>query len=139
MIIFKTTQGMDKFNHAKKIREIVFVNEQQFINEFDDIDKIAFHVVAYENDKPAACARFFKEDEQYIIGRIAVIKELRGKGLGADIVDFCEKEIIKLGGKSTSLSAQVRAMEFYKKIGYSPIGEQYMEEHVPHIKMTKKL
>lgn len=139
MINFKTIQGTDNFDDAKMIRQIVFVNEQHFEYEFDEIDNTAFHVVAYENEKPVACARFFKEVEYYIIGRIAVIKEQRGKGLGAKVVQYCEDEIISHGGSHISLSAQVRAMDFYKKIGYSPVGDIYLDEDVPHIKMIKDI
>lgn len=139
MIKFKISQGTENFNDAKTIREIVFVNEQHFEYEFNEIDKTAFHVVAYENEKPVACARFFKEDKQYIIGRIAVLKEQREKGLGAKVVQYCEEKIASLGGSHISISAQVRVMDFYKKLGYSPVGDTYMDEDVPHIKMIKDL
>lgn len=60
MITFKMNYGTENFEDEKHIREIVFIDEQGFENEFDNTDKTAYHVVAYENEKAVACARFFK-------------------------------------------------------------------------------
>ena len=59
---------------AKQIRISVFVEEQGFEIEFDDTDKIAKHIVGYDNNKPVAVCRYFYDDEHnsYMIGRIAV-------------------------------------------------------------------
>ncbi|MGN1417654.1 MAG: GNAT family N-acetyltransferase [Oscillospiraceae bacterium] len=126
---------------AAAIRREVFIEEQGFINEFDDTDKIASHIVLYDNNAPAAVCRVFysEEHEQYVIGRIAVRREYRGKHLGAEIMRTAENEIRRLGGHTSGLSSQVQAMSFYEKLGYRPIGEQYMDEHCPHIRMEKEL
>lgn len=140
MTKIKVTKGKEDFKDVEYIRRTVFIDEQKFIDEFDDIDNTAYHVVGYQNELPIICARFFCDDKnEYHIGRIAVLKEYRGLGFGSEIVEFCENEIRKLGGKSACLSAQVRACEFYKKSGYNPVGEIYMEEHVEHVKMEKQL
>lgn len=139
MLKYTISSGIVNCPDAKAIRQEVFIDEQKFIDEFDDIDEYAQHVVAYLDEKPVACARFFKSSDSYKIGRIAVIKSMRKKGLGGLIVTYCEEEIKKLGGTKASLSAQVRAMEFYKKLGYSSLGEEYFEEHVAHIMMKKDL
>ncbi len=140
MLNFKITKGKNDFKDIEFIRQTVFIDEQKFIDEFDDIDNTAYHVVGYKSDKPIVCARFFRDgNNEYYIGRIAVLKEFRGKGLGSEIVEFCENEIKKLGEKSVSLSAQLRASDFYKKMNFNTTGEVYMDEHVEHIKMTKEL
>lgn len=140
MINFKITKGKNDFQDIEFIRQTVFIDEQKFIDEFDDTDNTAYHIAGYENNKPIVCARFFCDgNNEYHIGRIAVLKEFRGRGLGSEIVEFCESEIKKLGGKSVSLSAQVRASDFYKKMNYNTTGEIYMDEHVEHIRMTKEL
>lgn len=68
---------------AKWIREEVFVKEQNFLEEFDKIDPYANHVVLYYNEKPIAVFRYFKrkKEREYMLGRIAIIKEYRGKHL----------------------------------------------------------
>lgn len=126
---------------AKKIREEVFVSEQGFQNEFDEIDNYAIHIVFYEKDMPVAVCRYYKDKEKntYIIGRIAVLKAHRGKHLGQFILEVLEKNILSEGGKKISLSAQVQAQSFYSKYGYVVKGEVYMDENCPHICMEKIL
>ena len=123
------------------IRREVFIEEQGFINEFDDTDEKAVHIVLYLDDTPAAVCRVFYSEEhgQYLIGRIAVRKVFRGKHLGAEIMRAAEAEIRRLGGSTAGLSSQVQAMGFYERLGYRPIGGQYMDEHCPHIRMEKEL
>ena len=64
---------------AKDIRIEVFVKEQGFENEFDEIDTISHHIVAFDERKPIGTCRFFKENDHYTIGRVAVLKEYRNQ------------------------------------------------------------
>lgn len=43
------------------------------------------------------------------------------------------------GAKKVALSAQVQAAGFYKKLGYVQVGEEYLDEHCPHVDMEKLL
>lgn len=126
---------------AKKIRSDVFVKEQGFVEEFDEIDKVAKHIVTYECEQPISTCRIYfdNQNQSFIIGRIAVIKEHRGKNIGAKMLKAAENCIIQNGGKSAMLSAQVRVVEFYEKQGYTKYGDTYMDEDCPHIWMKKKL
>ncbi len=122
-----------------KIRTAVFVEEQGFKNEFDEIDKNCSHIVLYDNDNPIATCRYFYEDNSFHIGRVAILKEYRGKRLGNKIMQIAENEIIKEGGKAIEVSAQVRVSDFYKKLGFNQIGEIYLDEFCEHIRMIKKV
>lgn len=126
---------------SMNIRIEVFVHEQGFKNEFDEIDKIAKHIVAFDEDKAVATARFFTENggEEYHIGRLAVIQSYRKLGLGKEIMKEIEKAVKSYGAKRISLSAQVRASGFYEKYGYKKTGSEYLDEYCPHIKMIKEL
>lgn len=126
---------------GKYIRETVFIKEQQFKDEFDDIDFKAIHLVCYEKDEPIATARVFSDEKsgEYHIGRIAVLKPYRGKGIGAKIIAYAENLVKTLGENSLSLSAQERASAFYEKQGYKKVGDIYYDEYCPHIFMTKNL
>lgn len=126
---------------AKDIRREVFVDEQGFKNEFDDIDNTAIHLVCYDKEKPIGTARIFYDEELkgYHFGRIAVIKSYRGKGIGRELLNFAEKIVKEKGGSSLSLSAQERVSGFYFKQGYEKQGEPYLDEYCPHIFMTKNL
>ena len=126
---------------AIMIRELVFVEEQGFKNEFDEIDEDnkTMHIVAYKDDVPIGTCRFYMKDGEYNIGRIAVVKEYRGKGVGAIIVEYAEEKIYEMGGTEISLSAQVRIKSFYEKMGYVCEGNIYLDEMCPHIRMRKSI
>ncbi len=126
---------------AVRIRKEVFMDEQGFCNEFDEIDKIAFHAVLYEDDRAAATGRMYYEDKEhhcYVIGRLAVDKACRGKQYGARLLRFMEEETVRRGGRKIGLSAQKQAMGFYQKQGFIPVGDYYMDEQCPHIWMQKE-
>lgn len=127
---------------AKTIREKVFINEQGFEHEFDDIDKIAAHIVMYgENDEPVATCRVFEAAEKgsYIFGRLAVIRAYRGMGIGRKMITEAEKLVVEKGGTSVSLHAQCRVKSFYEKSGYREFGDIEDDEGCSHIWMSKGL
>lgn len=120
-----------------KIRTSVFMNEQGFKNEFDEIDKTCSHIVLYDNETPVATCRYFKEGDSFHIGRVATIKEYRGQHLGSQIMQIAEQEIKALNAKQIEVSAQVRIKNFYKKQEYKEVGEVYLDEFCEHIRMVK--
>lgn len=126
---------------AKDIRIAVFVDEQGFQDEFDSDDNASLHLVAYNENKAAATARVFfdKTQNRYIIGRIAVIKEQRKNGLGAEIVHAAENIIKEKGGCTAYIHAQQRTVGFYRKIGYTAFGDTELEQGYPHTWMKKAL
>lgn len=126
---------------AINIRTTVFSEEQGFKNEFDDIDKIATHIVLFEdNQAVAVCRVYYSEDKKcHVIGRIAVIKDYRGKAYGVKIVRAAETEIKQRHCNKIGLSAQERVSKFYEKLGYNKYGSTYLDEGCPHIWMEKEL
>ena len=126
---------------AKQIREEVFVKEQGFRNEFDDIDARAMHLVLYDDELPVATCRLFSDDlpGDYVVGRIAVIKEYRGKNIGTYLLKAAEEEIRKMGGKRIIVHAQSRVKNFYEKQGYYSLGKNDFDEDCPHVWMAKEL
>lgn len=126
---------------AKKIREEVFVHEQGFENEFDEIDEYATHIVFYEGAEAIAVCRYYTAENpgEYWVGRLAVVKKFRGKQIGSYMLEVLEENIRKEGGTRICLSAQVRAKEFYEKMGYLAQGEPYLDEYCQHVHMVKVL
>ena len=137
-VIFEGNEN-ELFSVAGKIREEVFLTEQGFSTEYDDIDRIAYHFIVYDGEIPVATARLYGNEAPYHIGRVAVVKEYRSKGIGAYIMLRVEDFAKEQGMCSLVLSAQVRASNFYKKCGYKEFGNEYMDEFCPHIDMLKKL
>lgn len=124
---------------AAKIREEVFVREQGFREEFDTVDNSAFHVVLFLDGKAVATCRYFSDGDSYKVGRIAVLKNYRGRNFGSSVLLEAEKQIAMLGGRSVILHSQLQACGFYEKLGYVPYGEIEPEEGCPHIWMKKEL
>lgn len=127
---------------AINIRETVFVKEQGFHNEFDDIDKKAIHLIIYIDNKAVGNVRTFPDNtisSTYIIGRLAVLKDYRQFHLGQKLMLLVEDKIKELHGKKIMLSAQCQAQKFYEKLGYIASGNIYLDEHCPHIHMEKYL
>ncbi len=123
---------------ARLLRTLIFIEEQGFVREFDDLDAAAVHIVAFDGDKPIGTCRYYpRPDGSYAIGRIAVAREYRGKGVGSALVLEAERRVALLGVKTTVVSAQLRAAGFYRSLGYTEQGSPYPEEHVPHILMVK--
>lgn len=133
----KFTYGLN--DDAKFIREEIFMKEQGFKDEFDEQDKDAYHLVIYINDEAVGTARTFLKNDSYIIGRVAVIQSMRKHHIGKRIMLALENKIKELGGKKIELSAQSRVQGFYESLGYHTVGEEYMDEHCPHIKMVKEI
>lgn len=124
---------------AKDIRIEVFMKEQGFENEFDDIDNISFHIVVFDEEKPIGTCRFFKENNHYTIGRVAVLKEYRNQHIGNLLLKSAEKEIKKLNGDLIVVHAQARVSPFYENQGYIQFGQIDDDEGVPHMWMKKKI
>ena len=80
-----------------------------------------------------------RDGKCYIVGRIAVLKEFRKRHYGQLILREAERQAGREGALELSLAAQVQAAGFYEKSGFAAVGEVFMEEHCPHIKMVKSI
>lgn len=125
---------------AKYIREKVFVEEQGFQNELDELDSVAFHLVIFCDGHKAATGRLIpREDKSFKIGRVAILKEYRDLRLGYKIMEYLEEKAREEGAINIVLSSQCSVQGFYEKNGYTPFGDVYYDEHCPHITMKKEL
>nr|WP_318684396.1 GNAT family N-acetyltransferase [uncultured Acetatifactor sp.] len=126
---------------AIQIRKSVFVTEQGFYDEFDETDYNARHLVLLYDGIPAGTCRFFRDNatKEFMIGRLAVLRQYRGKALGTCLMERAEQEIRKMGGERVLLHAQQQARPFYEKHGYLACREPDSEQGCPHIWMAKNL
>lgn len=124
-----------------KIRKLVFVEEQGFKNEFDEIDDYANHIVMYKDNMAIATCRFYKKQNTscYVLGRIAVLQEYRGQKIGEELLKKVAEIVYRYQGKYIIFHAQIQAQPFYEKQGYLPYGEIEYDEDCPHIWMAKKI
>ena len=135
---------IEKYNKltddAMKVRDTVFCKEQGLVDMPDETDDVAVHFLLYNDDMiPVGTCRIFKEGNTYILGRLAVLKEYRGQGLGSQIVCAAEEYISSVGGEGLMLHSQYSASPFYKTLGYSEKGSPDVVQGCLHIWMKKNL
>ena len=126
-----------------QLRSEVFVVEQNCAyQDVDDKDQKALHVLGIKNKKIVAYTRIFRPGDYFhntSIGRVVVKKEERKHGFGKDIMLASLKAIkVEIGIVKVELSAQVYLKRFYNDLGFTEIGEEYLEDGIPHIRMLKK-
>ena len=120
------------------IRYEVFVDEQNVPVELeiDGLDGKAKHVLTFVDDVPIGTGRILSDGH---IGRVAVLKNYRGLGIGKSIM----KELIKcaqdMSLEKVWLSSQWHAHSFYLDLGFVCVGEVYKEAGIEHIKMFRVL
>lgn len=145
------TYRNDAYEDAQAVRRAVFMDEQGFQNEFDEVDQRpdTVHVTAYdETGALVGCARVFPDDGTdtnahgegaWIFGRLAVMPEARSGGLGSQILAESERMAKERGAREMHLHAQCRVQPFYQRAGYEPYGQIEFDEHVEHQWMGKRL
>ena len=123
---------------ASPIRFQVFVAEQRVPAdiELDEMDAQCVHAVAYENGAPIATGRLLPDGR---IGRMAVLKAWRRRGVGSAILAALIDAARRRGDAKIELSAQVHAVPFYLARGFQPVGPVYEEAGISHQAMTKAL
>lgn len=126
---------------AYTVRTKVFVHEQgvPLELEMDELDEKAEHFVALDGTRAVGAGRLILSDGVGILGRLAVLPDARGTGLGAVLVKAIEERARALHLGSIELHAQTQACGFYRKLGYEAYGEEEMDAGIPHIWMRKRL
>lgn len=124
---------------AQPIRETVFVAEQGVPPEIelDDWDERCEHAIAYDADgRPVGTGRLLPDGH---IGRMAVLREWRGKGVGGRLLAALIERARARGMQRVALNAQTKATPFYARFGFVVAGEEFMEAGIPHIAMVREI
>lgn len=125
--------------HAQALRIEVFVVEQgvPVELEWDEADEVSIHAVAYDDEgQPVATGRLLPDGH---IGRMAVRKSARRRGIGAEVLHALLAEAKRLEHRELVLHAQTHAAGFYARHGFTPEGEEFMEAGIPHYRMVLNL
>lgn len=140
MLKFIWTHGKTGSGGAFSIRQDVFVKEQGFTNEFDELDETSDHLTAYEDGRAVATLRLLPmENEAAHIGRVAVCREMRGKKLGTALMRQGLEKAAELGARRVEVGAQKQAVPFYESLGFQICGKGYDDEGCPHLPMALEL
>ncbi|RXG31110.1 ElaA protein [Leeuwenhoekiella palythoae] len=126
-----------------QLRTEVFVVEQNCpYQDVDGKDQKAMHILGYHKEQLVAYTRVFKPGYYFdnaSIGRVVVKENARQYGFGKDIMKASIAFIEDTLDLSTiELSAQTYLKKFYNDLGFQEIGEGYLEDDIPHIRMIKK-
>ena len=123
---------------AAPVRLVVFVDEQRVPAdlEMDERDASSLHAVAFDDERPVGTGRLLPDGH---IGRMAVLKEYRGKGVGGEILQRLMQAAKARGDREIVLSAQVRAVAFYLAHGFESFGPVYEEAGIAHQDMRRAL
>ena len=126
------------------VRMTVFVEEQNVpaAEELDAYDLTAIHFFSrhIESGAVVATARFLDKGGQVgKIGRVAVLKEFREQGIGADIMHMVEEYALVRGFVEIILEAQLHAIPFYERLGYIAEGDVYLDCEIEHRVMRRAL
>ncbi len=125
---------------ASQVRTAVFVREQNIPAEleWDAADADALHaVIVSPQGEPVATGRLLVHAPGVgRIGRMAVLSNLRGSGLGQQILEALVQAAWERGDAAVCLHAQTSAQGFYERLGFTPRGEVYAEVGIPHIEMV---
>jgi predicted GNAT family N-acyltransferase len=124
--------------HASPIRFTVFVEEQgvPFEIELDEYDAACVHALAFDGDQPVGTGRLLPDGH---IGRMAVLKEWRNRGVGALLLKALVEKARARGDREVMLSAQVPAVRFYRAHCFEPEGPEYMEAGIRHQAMKRRI
>ena len=123
----------------RAIRETVFIREQAVPEklERDGLDSLCAHVLAW-NDRGETIGTA-RMQQNGTIGRMAVLKDWRGRGVGQALLQTLLDLAAKQGLTRVTLSAQTHAIGFYERAGLRAIGEPFMDAGIPHRKMVREL
>jgi predicted GNAT family N-acyltransferase len=126
---------------AWAIRRLVFIDEQHVPEqiEMDAEDAAAFHIIAMDGDVAVGCGRMVMHLGEVKIGRMAVLRERRGEGIGRLILEYLMNAARERGFRRAILHAQLTAEGFYLKQGYLPRGEVFEEAGIAHRLMELEL
>jgi YbgC/YbaW family acyl-CoA thioester hydrolase len=135
------------WNHLKEkaqpVRTQVFVQEQGIDakDEWDAADASAVHaVITNRFGQPLGTARLLEKSPGIAqIGRMAVVRVMRGSGLGVQLLNALVDIAKARGDKEVRLHAQCSAQVFYAREGFMPVGEPFDEVGIAHIEMRKVL
>ena len=123
---------------ATLIRFTVFVEEQgvPLEIELDEMDEKCIDALAFENEKAVGTGRLLPDGH---IGRMAVLKDWRGRGIGGVILKRLMDKARERGDREVVLSAQVHAAAFYRAHGFVEEGAEYLDAGIPHRDMRRPL
>lgn len=126
----------DSTDALRDIRRHVFIDEQQIPEalEWDADDALSTHFLMLSNAEPVGTARLLRDGH---IGRVAIMPQWRGRGLGERLMRAIMVHAEALGMQTLQLSAQSYALDFYRRLGFTVCSDEYLEAGIAHYAMRR--
>jgi ElaA protein len=136
-------RSMAEMQEALAVRRAVFI-EEQAVPEALEIDEhdgdpttvaTAVHVLVRRNGAAVATGRLLLDGpsgDHAHIGRVAVRQECRGRGFGRAVMLALQEEARKRGYPGITLAAQLHAIGFYERLGYTVYGDVFLDAGIEH-------
>lgn len=124
---------------CRQLRRVVFIEEQGVseADEVDDLDEVALHLLALQDGVAIGSARLLVQGEVGKIGRVCVLQQVRGAGIGAALITAAVARLRAVPGVTKAkLGAQVHAIRFYEGLGFQAFGPVYDDAGIAHRDMA---
>lgn len=127
---------------CRALRRIVFIEEQGVAeaDEVDDLDDQAIHILATQDARPIGSARLLTMGNVGKVGRVCVLRDARGTGLGAALMQAAVAQFRTIPGiTKVKLGAQLQALSFYERLGFTSYGPVFLDAGIEHRDMILDL
>ncbi len=138
-ITFEIVRWTDDRPRIEIARRAVFIEEQRIpeSEEWDDADPLCWHLLALGPNRDVVGTG--RLDPAGKIGRVAVLPQYRGTGIGAEIVSRLVDLAARQGLTQVYLNAQVSALRFYERLSFQAEGPEFDEVGIPHRRMRRRI
>ena len=142
MAIKVIDHGSDDYKQMIALRQLLLrkplglsFSDEELAEEVNDI-----LIGCFDEDKLEGCCLLTESVPGVLrLRQMAVISGLQGKGVGRAILQFAENIARDRGYKKMTMHARKTALGFYEKLGYTAIGQEFIEVSIPHYLMEKDL
>jgi ElaA protein len=140
-IAVRTLASPADWEAAKAIRFEVFVDEQHVPAdlELDELDAMARHWLAWDGETAVGTARAVRKDFGWKIGRVAVRRDWRGRGVGQALMRAILDAARRAEVRELQLESQTHALAFYERLGFVAEGPEFDDAGIPHRLMRLSL
>ena len=133
----------DELYGLLRLREQVFIIEQNCVYpDLDNKDQKAIHIFGKSDGEIIAYSRVFKSGDYFetaSIGRVVTHKNFRNQKIGYHLMQKSITEVrTRFNEDFITISAQSYLLGFYENLGFKPVGEEYLEDGIPHKRMIRK-
>lgn len=142
MPIKQIDYGTPEYSQMIKLRSEILRKPLNLFLDKSELEKEKNDILigAFEENKMLGCCLLTRIDKDCVrLRQMAVQNNLQRKGIGASMMNYAENVARDAGFKRLIMHARKTVVGFYEKLGYSVVGDEFIEVLLPHFRMEKKL